>query len=327
MGGNLEGRLRYRHRAIRQYGPYINKLVADLGSHRIASIREHQLIKNQQEYSGKSSSAATKHRMILKQVFSKAHANRVLILDPSLSLPLPATAPRKERRALERFEVDLILNNWHHHHAGRWAMIMLLCGLHRGEMMALDWSSIDMNARTLTVEQSAVVRGNSVRIKKGAKTNAGVRTLPLCGVLFQMLEQTPEEAQKGAVCRTHKGKPLTPSAIDRGWTTFINILNRAANGQPLIQQGRRTDKETEPEPEPEIVVDFYPHDLRHTFATGFFEAGVDIKSAQYYLGHADASMTMNLYTHLTEERKNASRATLTDYLDDWLDPPEQDTVE
>jgi len=75
------------------------------------------------------------------------------------------------------------------------------------------------------------------------------------------------------------------------------------------------------------VVDFYPHDLRHTFATGFFEAGVDIKSAQYYLGHADASMTMNLYTHLTEERKNASRATLTDYLDDWLDPPEQDTVE
>ncbi len=91
--------------------------------------------------------------------------------------------------------------------------------------MALDWSSIDMNARTLTVEQSAVVRGNSVRIKKGAKTNAGVRTLPLCGVLFQMLEQTPEEAQKGAVCRTHKGKPLTPSAIDRGWTTFIRVCS------------------------------------------------------------------------------------------------------
>ena len=50
---------------------------------------------------------------------------------------------------------------------------------------------------------------------------------------------------------------------------------------------------------------FSGHTLRHTFATRCFEAGVQAKVVQSYLGHATLKMTMDLYTHVTEERAAA----------------------
>ena len=40
-----------------------------------------------------------------------------------------------------------------------------------------------------------------------------------------------------------------------------------------------------------------PHVLRHTFCTDLANAGLDIKSLQYVMGHSDANITMNVYTH------------------------------
>ena len=60
------------------------------------------------------------------------------------------------------------------------------------------------------------------------------------------------------------------------------------------------------------------HDLRYTFATALYDAGIDVKSAQYYLGHSDVRTTMNIYTQLSYERKKISRAQLISFLDNWL---------
>ena len=46
---------------------------------------------------------------------------------------------------------------------------------------------------------------------------------------------------------------------------------------------------------------FSGHTFRHTFATRCFEAGVEAKVVQSYLGHASLKMTMDLYTHVTDE--------------------------
>lgn len=47
---------------------------------------------------------------------------------------------------------------------------------------------------------------------------------------------------------------------------------------------------------------FSGHTFRHTFATRCFENGVDAKVVQNYLGHASLKMTMDLYTHVTDEK-------------------------
>ncbi len=50
---------------------------------------------------------------------------------------------------------------------------------------------------------------------------------------------------------------------------------------------------------------FSGHCFRHTFATRCFEAGIQPKTVQAYLGHATLQMTMDLYTHVTEDFKQS----------------------
>lgn len=40
-----------------------------------------------------------------------------------------------------------------------------------------------------------------------------------------------------------------------------------------------------------------PHVLRHTFCTNMANSGMDIKSLQYLMGHADVSLTLDVYAH------------------------------
>ena len=43
------------------------------------------------------------------------------------------------------------------------------------------------------------------------------------------------------------------------------------------------------------------HGFRHTHATLLFESGVNPKEIQHRLGHSDISMTLGIYTHITEK--------------------------
>lgn len=44
-----------------------------------------------------------------------------------------------------------------------------------------------------------------------------------------------------------------------------------------------------------------PHQIRHGYATALFENGIDPKTAQVLLGHAQLSTTMDIYTHVCED--------------------------
>ncbi len=302
------------------YGYYIKKLKRDLGRLPIQAICEADLVKSLNSYSGKSKSSASKYRMIVKRIFHKALKNRLIVSDPSEDLELPDETTEGSHRALDKWECDMILDNWQAYNAGFWAMLMMLCGLRRGEMIALNWEQIDLKNRTITIHAAAVVRQNQPVVKDKTKTKAGMRILPICQPLYDALVETPEDKRHGPVCLSKHGKRLSQSAFKRGWTTFNNVMTRLANGERGIQQGRRWDKENnrDVEKEGQIVFSVRAHDLRHTYATALYDAGVDIKSAQYYLGHDDIAMTQKLYTHLSQERENKSRSELVSYLDTWI---------
>jgi hypothetical protein len=100
-----------------------------------------------------------------------------------------------------------------------------------------------------------------------------------------------------------------------------------AKAELLMQQGRRTDKETQSsESENRVRVSFLPHDMRHSFATALYDAGVPVKAAQYFLGHSDLKITLELYTHLSRERAAASNLQMVSYLDNWLEMKNLDAV-
>lgn len=63
-----------------------------------------------------------------------------------------------------------------------------------------------------------------------------------------------------------------------------------------------------------LDLDITPHQLRHTYATNLFNSDVNVKTAQAYLGHSSLAMTMDIYTHLTEERSKSEMSKYEEYL-------------
>lgn len=62
------------------------------------------------------------------------------------------------------------------------------------------------------------------------------------------------------------------------------------------------------------VEHFTAHMLWHTYASTLYNAGVDVKSAQQFLGHSSLEMTLGVYTHLRKFKEEESVATLNEYL-------------
>ena len=303
--------------------PY-NRLVSAIGNMRMLDVRESDLQNALNAVSGMSFSTVEKYVQCIRRVFLRAKKNKVISDNPAGDLIVPPFE-RGTHRILERWEIELILKNWDNPntHAGLWILLMLLAGLRRGEMMALDWSAVDLKKRALTISRVAVVHGNKTVIEDRAKTPAGLRTIPIAQALFDALSSVPEESRTGFVCLSAHGKQLTESAVSRGLEHFCEVMTRIANGEnpnnrvrvpAAVAEARAAARAADDY----IVVSFTFHDLRHTFATALYDAGVPVKAAQYFLGHADIRVTLDLYTHLSKERDIASREQMVSLFDSWV---------
>ena len=287
--------------------PYM-RLKKRLGEMVLKAVREVDLQAALNDLQGQSYSSVRTYRQTIRRVFGKAYKNGLIAVDPSTDLVLPACT-KGTHRELEKWEVALIREHWSKALPyGLWMLLMLYAGLRRGEMMALQWEAVDMDARTLTVRQTAVIDKNRAIIEDRAKTAAGLRVLPMPGVLFDALSMIPEAERSGFVCRDKKGEALTAHAVSRGTETFLNVMTRAANGRPL-KPSRGNSLEGLPR------VEWRLHDLRHTYCCFLYDAGVDVKTAAYLMGHADIRVTMEIYTHLSEARKATSADKLLAFLD------------
>ena len=61
-----------------------------------------------------------------------------------------------------------------------------------------------------------------------------------------------------------------------------------------------------------------PHVFRHAFCTNMANAGMDVKSLQYLMGHSDVTVTLNVYTHINYEHAEESMAKIIDLQNERL---------
>lgn len=157
----------------------------------------------------------------------------------------------------------------------------LYTGLRIGEICALRWDDIDLNARTIHVRHTVS------RVKAGSgdhktelildepKTTASKRVIPIPSPLFSALFD----------CR----KTATSEYLVSTRESFVSPRTYDARFHRLLHECH--------------IEDLNYHSLRHTFATRCIEAGVDVKSLSEILGHANVSITLNTYVHSSIEMK------------------------
>ena len=90
------------------------------------------------------------------------------------------------------------------------------------------------------------------------------------------------------------------------YSTHFHYTARITTNKKLLRLAKETKIPYEPIPH------FYPHALRHTYATRCFEAGIDAKVVQGYLGHFSISITFDLYTHVTNDKAKTEMNKLED---------------
>lgn len=230
--------------------------------------------------------------------------DRAISVNPAQWVTIPKSAPRGQRFALteeERGWIDTM-----HHRAQTAAMIMMHAGLRRGELLALTWRDIDWEDGVLYVDKSITFDGNSPVLKRGGKTDAATRSVPLDPVLRNYLRPLSASCSPLAlIVPGTDGRHMTESAFTRMWESYLSALNEQY-GQKIGAKRSRFS----PGGIPVTIRNITPHTLRHTYATVLHAAGVDVLTAKEWLGHSDVRTTLSIYTHLDNLTRSADRAKL-----------------
>lgn len=220
---------------------------------------------------------------LLCNCLDQAAAERLILVNPALGCKLPKLE-KKEMHILPQEKIGMYLAEADRRSLLAAFYLELTTGLRRGELLALLWTDLDAEARTISVTKQVN------RIKGGLmvsppKTQNSVRTLV---IPQQAVELLIEEHKK------HPGNPYMFPSPKTG-TMYDPDAFRRTHDKILKAIGAEH-------------VRF--HDMRHLFATLSLKNGVDVKTLSGALGHYSAGFTLNTYTHATTQMKQDAADTI-----------------
>ncbi len=273
----------------------VNRNFTDyIGALKMSEIKAVHLQNCLNRMEGKSNSHIKKARMYIKNIMQKAIINEIINKDPSLCIESPK-GTEGHRRALTDKEIEIFKKVIPLHHRGAFFGIMLACGLRPQEVRALTWGDLDLTEGKETVKVKQAVESRSKNIKD-PKTESGFREIPIADWYIPIIKEV-SKTNSVLVFPNELGKPLDEQRYLKGWSSFVRMMD--------IEAGAKLERN-------KIIIhaiaqDLIPYCLRHTYATDLAEKGVDMKTAQYLLGHADIRVTANIYTHVTNNMLDNAR--------------------
>ena len=222
---------------------------------------------------------------LLKPLLARGCTRQAQLLQVLVSAALKAAVRRRELYWNPMDEVDRVrhqsrLTQWltvdqarqlltssaeaHDPYYVAW-LLMLCCGLRRGEMLALRWSDIDEARKELHVARQKIQIEGRILVTR-PKSKSSVRDIPIDDALLSIL-------------RLHR---TPPDDIMQGVTRkmFADALDRALERAEL----------------PRVTL----HGLRHTMAAVAAEDGVQVKILQSLMGHAHYQTTADIYAHVNQ---------------------------
>lgn len=275
-----------------------------------------QVIINEMAKNGYAQKSMQMVKQTASQVLDLAMQNDLVYRNVFEKIKVPHV-DAEERQPITEEQRELILNTWEGHRMGVPALIMLYCGLRRGELLALLWTDIDFRAKTLSVSKAADMPTNATTVKK-PKTKAGTRIVPIPDAIMPALLKARREAISMYVCPAMRtGDIMSAQAYTEAWSSYMHYLNLCAGGRDKVRTKNENGKVCFI-PAVQAMEPFTAHQLRHSYATMLYDADVDVKTAQKLLGHADFSVTMKIYTHLSTEKESAGIEKLNQHVTEHL---------
>lgn len=268
---------------------------------------------NAMEKDGVSNSAMREALGRLRECMEFAVGNQLISSNPCLIVEVPWTYKKsKEEIALTQEEQNALLieveDSWYK----EMFYFMCLTGVRVGELGGLKWSDIDFGKKLICINRSLscnYCNGVKREILVSPKTVNSIRQIPFLGEMKEILESQREkqiklkeelgdrwrsqDEFKDLVFTTGMGSPCSRYIVQKEIKKVIKRM-REKEAVVSVQEKR----------EPKMIRDFHPHTLRHTFATRCFENKMEPKVVQALLGHSSISITLNIYTHVLDNKMN-----------------------
>ncbi|KQZ96856.1 integrase [Rhizobium sp. Root564] len=273
---------RYEELLLKNIAPVIGSITLNkLTAARIDGAWGHLLENGRRDGKGGLSPRTVHHcRRVMLTAMDQAVKWDLLKRNP-VALTRPPKVEKQQMEAFDAPQTAIMLDDFRENRVFIPALLASLCGLRRGEILALRWKDIDLTGATIAVRQSAEQVGTVVRYKE---TKSGKsRVVALSSSVIEELRrhrvaQAEEQLKIGIrpdddsfVVAQVDGSALKPVSLTHEWTRLL-----AKTSLPKIRF----------------------HDLRHSHATQLLAAGVHPKIASERLGHSTIGITLDLYSHV-----------------------------
>lgn len=211
----------------------------------------------------------------------------------------PPKANKEEMLFWQPEEIRAFLKHVEGHRLEALFHLALSTGMRKAELLGLRWS--DIQGDTLTVRQT-VVRVAYTPTIQTPKTNAGIRDVILDASSLAHLttRRAAWEAERAAA-----------QGAGETWPDH-DLIFCDLNGGPLIPW--RLDHQWRALRDTAPVTPIRFHDLRHTYATLAIANGMDVRMLAERLGHADASITLRVYSHVLKSQRRRAAVSLDSLL-------------
>ena len=265
------------------YNNHILPHIATMKLQDIRPIHVRQVMKAAAPYS-----EDLQHKILntMRQLFTTARQNGLMLKDPTEGIKVTPHARPQKKKFLTLDEQNALISVLEPLEDRRplcFVALCLYCGLRREEALGLQWG--DIKDGKLTVNRASTFLNNQPDPNQELKNKTSHRAIPIPQRLQSILEKHPRTGLYLLTCAD--GRPLTQIAFRRMW-----------------------DKVRQAAP-----CEVRPHQLRHSYCSNLYRAGIDLKTAQYLMGHATIQMTANVYTHMEKDDASASLIQLERYLD------------
>ena len=230
--------------------------------------------------------------MVLRQALQQAVDERIINHNPCDNCRIPKLE-KKEMQILPPEKVGAYLECAKDFGVLPIFYLELTSGLRRGELMALLWSDLNIEKRTISVNKT-VDRIDGELVATPPKTKNSVRTVVI-----------PQQAVDLLV-EDRKNHPDSPYLFPSPRTGDMWSPESVARIHKKILKAAGIDEH----------VRF--HDLRHTFATLALNNGVDVKTVSSMLGHYSAGFTLDTYTHVTSEMQRSAAEKMGSFMNEAM---------
>ena len=220
---------------------------------------------------------------LLSNCLDQAVAERLILVNPAQGCKLPKLE-KKEMRILPQEKIGMYLAEAERRGLLAAFYLELTTGLRRGELLALLWTDLNAEDRTISVTKQ-VNRIKGELVVSPPKTQNSVRTLAIPQQAVDMLIEEHKKHPGNAYMfpSPKTGTMYDPDAFRRTHDKILKVI-----GTEHVRF----------------------HDMRHLFATLSLKNGVDVKTLSGALGHYSAGFTLNTYTHATTQMKQDAADTI-----------------